>query len=306
MTTLSAVNPLSIEFQPKSVILVEDTEIDGTKLHLTLARPGTAQTCDTQKRYDTTQGARVDPSETLYHLHLSDGTCVSTALCLSDGSIHQLYPELRPYVNRIDWATTTVVHYVEKNSFVIHNDAQLKRDHLAVVQEMYSKQIINATLDAKELCVDDVSRVLKEKYNLRDTDLDAILGYIRLSDDEFFGDEESEEEPSWMNSARILSKSYNPDYPGCVGKHVAKRTLYDQTDIAIAKNAAMLAFVMSDHRCPTVDRRVNASCTESVHSVPLTEHCVRSTLYDDYPRNLSNFLRTSPGRPLVPTIQNDG
>jgi hypothetical protein len=246
MTTLSLINPLSIEFQPSSAsVLATETEIiDGAKLHLSLLRPNNATVATSAQRCDTTQGAIIGPRETLYHLHLSDGTCLSTALHQSDKTVYQLFPEPALFANRIDWAAATLVHFAEGKPFVIHNDAQLKCDVLAIAQAERYKKIVEATLQAKQ----DMSvfmTSLKEKLVPSEEELSEIIGFLELDDDTFFGDEEN---PAWMDSARVLAKSHKPDYPGCNIKNIVKRSLYDETDIAIAKDAARMAFVMCDHK----------------------------------------------------------
>jgi hypothetical protein len=241
MTTLSAINPLSSEFQSRSAeVLAEETEIiDGANLHLSLVRSDALCSMGTQQRCDTTQGAIIGPHEILYHLHLSDGTCVSTALCQSDKTVYQLFPEPLLFANRIDWAALALIHFADQSQFVIHNDIQLKSDHLVTVRAERYKQIVDATLLAKET---------GEPVGVDKPELDIILGFLKLDDDEFFGEEESKEDPNWMIEAHKLTKSYNPAFPGCIIKNIVKRTLYDEKDIAIAKNAAQLAFVMCDHK----------------------------------------------------------
>ncbi len=236
-------------------ILGKSTDvINHAKLHLTVCKPKSYVYTESHPRFNTTLDVIADSSETLYHLHREDGTCLSTALCNSDGSVRQLYPESELITNKKIWITQTLLHYNNKSAFVIQTDQQLKDGYTKAVQRMRCTQIIETTFKAKEMLdegftQEKVKEMINTNINPSDLELSTILEFTKLSDKEFYGNDDDDDLTplEWMDNAKNLTKTFKTDYPGCVTQTIVKNLLYDEKDLKIAESAAELAIIACDN-----------------------------------------------------------
>ena len=256
MNYLARLNMSHAEFIPNSADILgeETTVLDGAKITITLTRDKTSgfYTEPEGARYDTTLGASPVSDEIIYHYHLEDGTCVSTALYHTDETVRQLYPEPKLFESRIAWGVETRFHYGNAKEIRIHTDGQLKSDYIRAKQNNHCKNITEATILAKQLYDEGVTNEevvhgIKTVFEPTEEELESILKWMKLSDEDFFGDDDKSS-LLWVEEAKFQSKIFRPSYPGCFVRNVVKNTLWDVKNIPNVTAAVKLAFTITDGR----------------------------------------------------------